>query len=98
MGPGLSLLVTKPPTIELERTLAEAKELNTVGNSAKNISEEELEDGYILTYTVSSDVLGEMHNLVGRRQFGDKVIQCRGSSTTEAGLAAAVTACKSIHE
>lgn len=65
--------------------------------SPENIGEEELEDGYILTFT-NSGGMGDNYWVVGRREIGDTIVMCNTMAGEQAQQTAAVTACKSIHE
>jgi len=94
-GPGLVLTVAEASDSD-PVDLAAAKEENEM-YSPQNVGEEELDDGYILTFT-NSGGMGDNYWVVGRREIGDTVVMCKTTASQEAQQAAAVTACKSIHE
>jgi len=94
-GPGLVLTVAEATDSD-PADLAAAKTDNEM-YSPQNIGEEELEDGYILTFT-NSGGMGDNYWVVGRREIGDTVVMCKTTASQEAQQTAAVTACKSIHE
>jgi hypothetical protein len=94
-GPGLVLTVAAATDSD-PADLAAAKEDNEM-YSPENIGEEELEDGYILTFT-NSGGMGDNYWVVGRREIGDTVVMCKTTASQEAQQTAAVAACKSIHD
>ncbi len=94
-GPGLVLTVAEATDSD-PADLAAAKEANEM-YSPQNVGEEELEDGYILTFT-NTGGMGDNYWVVGRREIGDTVVTCSTTASQEAQQTAAVTACKSIHE
>ena len=94
-GPGLVMTVAAASDSD-PADLAAAKEAHDM-YSPQNIGEEELEDGYILTFT-NSGGMGDNYWVVGRRQIGETVVMCKTTASQEAQQTAAVTACKSIHD
>ncbi len=94
-GPGLVMTVEEAGDSD-PADLAAAKEAHDM-YSPQNVNEEELEDGYILTFT-NSGGMGDNYWVVGRREIGGKVVMCKTTASQEAQQTAAVAACKSIHD
>jgi hypothetical protein len=94
-GPGLVMTV-KPAGDSDPADLEAAKEEADM-YSPENIEEETLDDGWILTFTNTGGA-GTNYWVMGRREVGDQTLICETTAAQEAQQAAAVTACKSIHE
>ena len=93
-GPGLVMTVNRATDSE-PADLAAAKEAHEM-YGPQNVQEEELEDGYIMTFT-NSGGMGDNYWLIGRRTVGSETVMCKTTASSAEQQAAAVAACKSIH-
>ena len=92
-GPGVSMTIGTQLDVDA-KTLEEAKK-NAESYSPADMSDEQLSDGYILTYTSKGD-MGTNYWLVGRRKIGDTAYSCGVSSPKKEHQQSAIAICKSL--
>ena len=78
-GPGLVMTIAEAGDSD-PADLAGAKSEHEM-YTPQNIQEEELEDGYILTFT-NTGGMGDNYWVVGRRSVGDKTLMCKTTANS----------------
>ncbi len=91
-GPGL-VVTFREPTEDSPSTLAAARA--AAGDDAEDVVEEELDDGWLLSWTGQGGS-GPIHRLLGRREVDGRAFTCEATSSRIEQRAAAATACKSV--
>jgi hypothetical protein len=93
-GPGVTVTIDVAKDSD-PKTLEDAKKEATDTYGGKNVKEEKLADGYILTFD-NKGSMGTNYFLIGRREIDGKAYKCNVTAPQDAHQKSGVAICKSL--